>query len=197
MQINAASNSASGVVSQESKMHLGNNKQPSAAVNTPIPTPIAAHAVPKTVETEALDRKVLASDKVVISKQSQEKLLAEMKEQQLVESEEKRLAEAKEKQKASEKEQAVEGDESEAAEVKTTDKAEETEEAGESELDQAISELEMKILEVSVEIELLKVKGDDDSLKEAEKLEVDLAMLRGKLEAKLKMKLDMAKNAVV
>jgi hypothetical protein len=194
MQINAANHSVSGIVSPESKMHVESHKQPVVVVNPPNATPITTA---KTAETDALERNFLTKDQVVISKESQEKLLAEMKEQQVAETEEKRFVEVKEKQKNSEKEQVVEGDESDTTEVKDTDKTDETEEGGESELDQVIAELEMKILEVSVEIELLKVKGDEESLKESEKLEIDLAMLRGKLEAKLKMKLDMAKNAVV
>jgi len=71
----------------------------------------------------------------------------------------------------------------EAAAVKKTD---------ESELDKRIRELSMQILDLSVQIQMLQDKEDKESVKERQKLEVDLAMKKGELEAAMDRKLQLA-----
>jgi len=66
-----------------------------------------------------------------------------------------------------------------------------------SELDKEIEKLGVKILEVSIQVEVLKAKGDDASTKESRSLEVELAMLRGLLEAKMKQKLSDPSSALI
>ncbi|SFD63494.1 hypothetical protein [Pseudoalteromonas denitrificans] len=63
----------------------------------------------------------------------------------------------------------------------------------ESDMDEEIRELSMKILELTLKIEMLKAKEDKESVKERKSLETELAISKGRLEAKLKQKLDTAK----
>jgi len=170
----------------------GNNMKTSSSVMPqPVPmqkallkqaqAPLEALPTQKKESSTTANTKYLQSENVNISKESQEKLLNERKEQE----------------QAAEKVQSDDGEEKKEsipAELEKEEQVNAKEDSGKSELDEAIAELEMKILKLSVEIELLKVKGDKDSMKEAEKLEVDLAMLKGSLDAKLKLKLDMSKN---
>ena len=60
-------------------------------------------------------------------------------------------------------------------------------------MDEEIRELSMKILELTLKIEMLKAKEDKESVKERKSLETELAISKGRLEAKLKQKLDTAK----
>ena len=64
--------------------------------------------------------------------------------------------------------------------------------ASENDLDKEIRELSMEILELSVKIQMLQDKEDKESVKERQKLEVDLAMKKGQLEAAMDRKLKMA-----
>ena len=66
------------------------------------------------------------------------------------------------------------------------------EKAGENDLDKQIRELSMEILELSVKIQMLQDKEDKESVKERQKLEVDLAMKKGQLEAAMDRKLQSA-----
>jgi len=170
----------------------GNNMKISSSVMPqPVPmqkallkqaqAPLEALPTQKKESSSAANTKYLQSENVNISKESQEKLLNERKEQEL----------------AAEKVHSDDGEEKKEpipAELEKEEQVNAKEDSGKSELDEAIAELEMKILKLSVEIELLKVKGDKESLKAAEKLEVDLSMLKGSLDAKLKLKLDMSKT---
>ncbi len=62
----------------------------------------------------------------------------------------------------------------------------------ESDLDKRIRELSMEILDLSVKIQMLQDKVDKESVKERQKLEVDLAMKKGELEAAMDRKLQLA-----
>ena len=64
--------------------------------------------------------------------------------------------------------------------------------ASENDLDKEIRELSMEILELSVKIQMLQDKEDKESVKERQKLEVDLAMKKGQLEAAMDRKLQLA-----
>ncbi|MCJ8294218.1 MAG: hypothetical protein MJK15_07405 [Colwellia sp.] len=64
--------------------------------------------------------------------------------------------------------------------------------ASESDLDKDIRELSIEILELSVKIQMLQDKEDKESVKERQKLEVDLAMKKGQLEAAIDRKLQLA-----
>ncbi len=64
--------------------------------------------------------------------------------------------------------------------------------SGESDLDKEIRELAMKVLELSVKIQLLQDKEDKESVKERRALEVDLAITKGQLDAAIKRKLEQA-----
>jgi len=66
---------------------------------------------------------------------------------------------------------------------------------GNSDIDKKIRELSMEILELTIKIEMLKTKEDKESVKEAQALEVELAMKKGILEATVAMKLQMATDA--
>jgi hypothetical protein len=66
---------------------------------------------------------------------------------------------------------------------------------GNSDIDKKIRELSMEILELTIKIEMLKAKEDKESVKEAQALEVELAMKKGILEATVAMKLQMATDA--
>jgi len=63
------------------------------------------------------------------------------------------------------------------------------ENTGESDLDKEIRELGMKVLELSVNIQLLQDDEDNESVKERRALEVDLAITKGLLEEAIKRKL--------
>ena len=72
-------------------------------------------------------------------------------------------------------------------------KGEESENSAEDELDKKIRELSLEILEITIQIEMLKSKEDVESMKEKRALEMDLAMKKGILEATIKQKLELAK----
>jgi len=141
-----------------------------------------AHAPIEALPTQKKETSATVNTEYVnISKQSQEKLLNERKDQELA-AEKIQSDDVKEKKDTT------------PTELEKEEQVNAKEDAGKNELDEAIAELEMKILELSVEIELLKAKGSKESLKEAEKMEVDLSILRSMLDAKLKLKLDMSKT---
>jgi hypothetical protein len=74
----------------------------------------------------------------------------------------------------------------------TPEEAAEVEKTAEGELDKRIRELSMEILDLSVKIQMLQVKEDKESVKERQKLEVDLAMKKGELEAAMDRKLQLS-----
>ncbi|KGJ91735.1 hypothetical protein [Colwellia psychrerythraea] len=76
--------------------------------------------------------------------------------------------------------------------IMSLEEAAAAEKANESDLDKRIRELSMEILEISVKIQLLQDKEDKESVKERQKLEVDLAMKKGELEATMDRKLQEA-----
>jgi len=76
--------------------------------------------------------------------------------------------------------------------VMTAEEAAEADKANESDLDKRIRELSMEILDLSVHIQMLQDKEDKESVKERQKLEVDLAMKKGELEAAMDRKLQLA-----
>jgi len=134
----------------------------------------------------ALEAKFLQPEQVIISKESQDKLSRENEANSLDTS----------SGKTTENINATEEDKQ--TKITGISKDEQVESSSDTkmrELDDVIAELEMRILELTVEIELLKAKGDEESIKEAEKLEIDLVMLRGVLEAKLQLKLDIVKTS--
>ena len=155
-------------------------KQAVSLKQTPIIEEALSAQNSKAVNTSNI--KLLQPDQVFISKESQDKLLKENS-----------LEKASDKIGENTETTEEEIKETGATEINKDEQVDASSDKTMSELDEVIAELEMKILELTVEIELLKVKGDEESLKEAEKLEIDLAMLKGMLEAKLKIKLDMAK----
>lgn len=77
----------------------------------------------------------------------------------------------------------------------TKDDAEVTKGTNDSDIDKQIRELSMEILELTIKIEMLKAKEDKESVKEAQGLEVELAMKKGILEATVARKLQMATDA--
>jgi len=77
----------------------------------------------------------------------------------------------------------------------TKDEAEVTKGANDSDIDKDIRELSMEILELTIKIEMLKAKEDKESIKEAQTLEVELAMKKGILDATVARKLQMAADA--
>jgi len=74
----------------------------------------------------------------------------------------------------------------------TPEEAAAAKKSDESELDKRIRELSMQILDLSVQIQMLQDKEDKESVKERQKLEVDLAMKKGELEAAMDRKLQLA-----
>ena len=76
--------------------------------------------------------------------------------------------------------------------VKSTAEVAAENKSSESELDKEIRELSIEILELSVKIQMLQDKEDKESVKERQKLEVDLAMKKGQLEAAIDRKLQLA-----
>lgn len=79
--------------------------------------------------------------------------------------------------------------------LRTKDEVEATKGANESDIDKQIRELSMEILELTIKIEMLKAKEDQESVKETQALEVELAMKKGTLEATVARKLQMATDA--
>ncbi|NQY47802.1 MAG: hypothetical protein HRT50_01640 [Colwellia sp.] len=76
--------------------------------------------------------------------------------------------------------------------VKSTAEVAAENKSSESELDKEIRELSIEILELSVKIQMLQDKEDKESVKELQKLEVDLAIKKGQLEAAIDRKLQLA-----
>ncbi|SFC11982.1 hypothetical protein [Pseudoalteromonas denitrificans] len=113
----------------------------------------------------------MQSDNVVISKESQEKNASETKGT----------------------EENINNQNKEAPKLTPEQEVKLAEEKEESVLDKIIQELSMKIMALSLQIEQLKSKEDTESVKERKALEVELALTKGRLEAKLKEKLDTAK----
>jgi len=77
----------------------------------------------------------------------------------------------------------------------TAEEAAAADEANENDLDKRIRELSMEILELSVQIQMLQDKEDKESVKERQKLEVDLTIKKGELEAAMDRKLQLASMA--
>jgi len=79
-----------------------------------------------------------------------------------------------------------------ANQVMTKEEVDATNKANESDIDKEISKLSMEILELTVQIEMLKAKEDAESVKEKQSLETELAIKKGTLEAAIERKLQMA-----
>jgi len=79
--------------------------------------------------------------------------------------------------------------------VMTAEEAAAADKANENDLDKRIRELSMEILELSVQIQMLQDKEDKESVKERQKLEVDLTIKKGELEAAMDRKLQLASMA--
>jgi len=109
---------------------------------------------------------------------------------QLALSEEAKTKSAAAEKKDSEDKKSI--DASSLSNTKTAEEAAATGESNESDLDKEIRELGMKVLELSVQIQMLQDKEDKESVKERQKLEVDLAMTKGQLDAAIKRKLKQA-----
>jgi len=123
--------------------------------------------ISKDVPVKLVTASTLLPDKVVISKESQEKNVLETKvEEESVPSQNKETRKLTPEQEAK---------------------------LAEKDLDEIIQELSVKIMELSLQIEQLKNKEDTESVKERKALEVELAITKGRLEAKLQEKLDTAK----
>lgn len=133
----------------------------------PAPSIKVSRDVPVNLVTE----NTLQPDNVVISKESQEKKASETKAIEDSESNQ-----SKETPKLTPDQQA---------------KLERDQE--ENDLDKIIQELSVKVMELSLQIEQLKSKEDTESVKERKALEIELALTKGRLEAKLKERLDTAK----
>jgi hypothetical protein len=119
------------------------------------------------VSDTVLKQKFLPSDQVEISEASRKKLS---------ESEEKDQEQVKDTdQQVMKKEAVAEGNQT-----------------SESDIDKEISKLSIEILELTVQIEMLKTKEDGESTKERQSLETDLAVKKGVLEATIDKKLQMA-----
>lgn len=76
--------------------------------------------------------------------------------------------------------------------VMSQEEADAAEKSNESDIDKRIRELSMEILELSVKIQMLQDKEDKESVKERQKLEIDLAIKKGELEATMERKLQLA-----
>lgn len=128
--------------------------------------------ISRDIPVKLASAKTLQPDTVVISKESQEKNASEAK--------------------------AIEESESnqnkEAPKLTPEQEAKLAEEKEENDLDKIIQELSVKVMELSLQIEQLKSKEDTESVKERKALEIELALTKGRLEAKLKEKLDTAKH---
>jgi len=121
--------------------------------------------ITKDIPVKLITTSTLQPDNVVISKESQEKIDSENEVNKEDKTERKLTPEAEAKL---------------------------AEEKEESDLDKIIQELSVKIMELSLQIEQLKNKEDTESVKERKALEVELALTKGRLEAKLKEKSDTA-----
>jgi len=121
--------------------------------------------ITKDIPVKLITTSTLQPDNVVISKESQEKIDSENEVNKEDKTEQKLTPEAEAKL---------------------------AEEKEESDLDKIIQELSVKIMELSLQIEQLKNKEDTESVKERKALEVELALTKGRLEAKLKEKSDTA-----
>lgn len=133
--------------------------------------PVPSIKISRDVPVNLVTANTLQPDNVVISKESQEKNASETKAIEDSESNQ-----SKETPKLTPDQQA---------------KLEKDQE--ENDLDKIIQELSVKIMELSLQIEQLKSKEDTESVKERKALEIELALTKGRLEAKLKEKLDTAK----
>lgn len=127
--------------------------------------------ISRDVPVKLVTASTLQPDNVVISKESQEKNASETRDV----------------------EETVPTQNKETPKLTSEQEAKLAEEKEESDLDKIIQELSVKIMELSLQIEQLKNKDDTESVKERKALEVELAITKGRLEAKLKEKLDTAK----
>jgi len=127
--------------------------------------------ITRDVPVKLITPTTLQPDKVVISKESQEKNASEIKGT----------------------EENINNQNKENPKLTPEQEAKLSEEKEESDLDKIIQELSVKVMELSLQIELLKSKEDIESVKERKALEIELALTKGRLEAKLKEKLDTAK----
>jgi hypothetical protein len=73
--------------------------------------------------------------------------------------------------------------------LSTAEVEETTDTSSESDLDKKIRELSMKILALTVKIQMLQEKENTESVKERRRLEVDLAIAKGQLDGAIKLKL--------
>ena len=114
--------------------------------------------------TNALQTKYLQPDKVVISLASQQKMSAEEKE-----SEEKSISLVTEDELIENQQQTKNG---------------------KGDLEKEIRELSLEIMQLTLQVELLKSRADEESLKQSKSLEVELALKKGMLNAKLEQQLE-------
>lgn len=144
------------------------NTSPNVFVRVPQPKtdPETKNTTVESESKQPSNSNVLQPDQVEISKEGQEKSLQELGKKRIEEQEE-----------VEEKEMT----------------AEEKLQAEDSQLDKDISDLSLEILEISIQIELLRSKEDAESVKEMRSLEVDLAIKEGILEAMITRKSDVAK----
>jgi hypothetical protein len=133
--------------------------------------PVPSIKITRDVPVKLVTASTLLPDKVVISKESQEKNADETKHV----------------------EENIPTQNKETLKLTPEQKAKLAEKAEEKDLDEIIQELSVKIMEMSLQIEQLKNKEDTESVKERKALEVELAITKGRLEAKLQEKLDTAK----
>lgn len=77
-------------------------------------------------------------------------------------------------------------------ELMSETEVEQSTEGEESQLDKEIRALSVEIMEISIQIELLKTKEDTESKEELNALEVELEIKKGVLKAKIEQKLDLA-----
>ncbi len=101
-------------------------------------------------------------------------------------------AEATEKSAEHQKQEKTAIDASSLSKNMTAEEAASSENSEQSELDKRMQELSIEILELSVKIQMLQDKEDKESVKERQKLEVDLASKKGELEAAMDRKLQLA-----
>jgi len=128
-----------------------------------------ANAVTKTAGTNAYKVKQLQPDVLVLSEEAQHKA-AETKAAEQIKGEDfMALGSADEPE----------------ADVNEQEKA----------LEEAISKLSIEIMEISIELALLKTKDDEQSLKESQALENELAFKKAMLEAKVSQQLELAKSS--
>jgi len=145
------------------------------------PQPEIKTATVENLANPPTNSNLLQPDQVEISKAGQEKVLQDKNlEKELIKDEE---------------ETEVTEDEEVEKKVMNVKETEKTTKSEESELDKQIKELSLEILEITIQIELLKSKEDAESVKERQSLEVDLAIKKGVLEATIKRKSDITKFA--